>query len=158
MITEFYAVTAYLTDPDKRGVSLYRIVQDEGDRVTVQKIGLKGESSIKVSDYIENGFCLGIMIKGGLQRYDKTGSRRVDEVNIVYWGGGTSPIIGLFENQEDATTCFESDDLKHWDERFVGPSEKVLLEIGPDSNQTISLDMKLAAGVRAGKLRECLRS
>lgn len=157
MITEFYAVTAYFKEPTQKSTSLYKITLNSDNSVTVKKIGLKGKSSFKLNSYLKDGYFLEITRRSGMIRFSRTGQARAEDVNTKHWGEGTSPIVGLFEDPQEALDCYSSEDLKHWDKRYINSTEKVLLEIGIQTNQTIILDGAIANAIKAGELRECLR-
>ena len=61
--------------------------------------------------------------------------RRIENVNKRYWGGHTSAIVALFKNEQEAKTCFESNDLKPCDPRWLEDTKSVIEAI--DKNHPV---------------------
>ncbi len=125
-LREFFAVTE---------TSVYRISseRDEKGWPIVEKIALRGESAVKLGGRLHNGHFVGIM-KDEINLYDAVWRegrpQRPDEVNIVHWGGHTSPIVGLFLNRKEAMRCFKSKNQKNCDSRWRKQTEETLKAIG----------------------------
>ena len=129
---EFFAVTT---------TSVYKVtdqIDDKGFPI-VEKIALKGESSVPVGARLQNGDLVGIS-KDRICLYSdeddntyptkRTQRRSAEEVNTRFWGGGTSPIIALFFNEDEALKCLNTPDLEICDVRWRKQTEEVLATIG----------------------------
>jgi len=132
-LLEFFAVTK-----GKKAQSIYRI-GIEGDSVVARKIALSGESSFSIDRKLEDGNLIGVMKKRGLLLYtggrseeDEGRMERPEEVNSIFWGDHTSPIVALFSAEEDARACFAAEGLVHWDPRWEEETQLVLRAIGDD--------------------------
>lgn len=124
-IHQFYAVT--------QSRSLYR-VSDECDPEThvptIEKISLLGESQCPVGTRFTGGSLVGITPDRLLLFHNDGHYQTAHMVNTRFWGGATSPIIGLFEDKKTARQCLNSADLKPWDSRWTKETGRVLLLIG----------------------------
>lgn len=133
MIREFYAVTM---------TSVYHVTDTgrNGDSPSAKKIALKGESSLPVGYRLENGGGRLIAICSGLLAFipeahgllsPMTGyEREPAQVDTRWHEGNTSPIVALFETNEEAIGCFESEDLGQADPRWLESTKRVLEKIG----------------------------
>ncbi len=163
MIKQFYAVTALITPTRTDSISVYDIsVTDDGE-VIMEKIGLKGESSIKVGDKLGSGneSCqrtLGVTYDFGLQRYERLGHRRVDQVNTISFGGGTTKIVGLFDEKEPALSCLKKRNLTLWDKRFLEYSVSIIERVGTEAITPINLDSTLCNALEQNRLLDLLKS
>lgn len=125
-IHEFFAVTE---------TSIYHVSDGTGMAVA-QKIALHDASAIGAGQILGGGTmvaickCLIAYIPegGGITSYE----RRIEMVNTRWWGGNSSPIIGLFKNKEDAYECFAEKSQKSCDPRWQAQTLEVLREIGED--------------------------
>ena len=114
MLKEFFTVTM---------TSIYHVKDsDEYGCPSAVKIALNGESKFPVGTRLRGGSMLAICQY--LQMYIPEGGgitsfqRKIEAVNTRYWGGGTSPIVGLFLKLEDAKSCFGEKDLQPLDPRW----------------------------------------
>lgn len=125
-IREFFAVTK---------TSLYRISvnwKDEKGEPEIEKIALKGESSVPIGGMITGGNLVGIT-KRGIVSYNNSSKNRYrpEQVNILHHGGTTSPITALFIKVGEAKICFfESKNFQNCDPRWRKQTEEVLAAIG----------------------------
>jgi hypothetical protein len=126
-LDRFFAVTK---------TSTYRVESEKGENrdPIVEKIALRGESRVQIGGRLHNGDFVGIM-KGGLVLYiedhPKDGRiQKPEEVNTAFWGGHTSPIIGLFLELEEAMACHNSENLEICDSRWRKETEETLRAIG----------------------------
>jgi hypothetical protein len=125
-VHEFFAVTE---------TSVYRVAdeKDANGIPIVEKIVLREKSKIPVGGRLRNGNLVGIMKERIVlyfrdHRPDGNEVLRPEEANE--WGGGTSPIIALFLNKEEAMNCSNSVDLKPWDQRWKKQTRETLTAIG----------------------------
>lgn len=129
-IDEFFAVT-------ETSVYHVRTKGDDGEPCVV-KIALRGNSSIPVGQRLSKTqmISIGKQIIGYIpEKYGSlhqlTGVERdISRVNTTFWGGNTSFVVALFENEADAMKCFDSSDLKPCDSRWIGQTKRVLELIG----------------------------
>lgn len=146
---EFFAVTA---GPESQ--SIYRVAdkQSADRRLVVEKIALKGEGSAFVGTELKGGYRVGIS-RAGLHLYREDGApfgedpnrrQQLDDLNPVYWGGGTSSIVALFISKEAAEKCLEAENLQPCDERWHQETIGVLKAIGETHHTFI---------ISTGKLR-----
>lgn len=157
MIKELYGVTANLHKQENpRNISVYRAFVTDSQQALLEKIALRGESSIRVGGTLNIGTVVAITADYGFQRYDRYKSYRVDGVNSIHWGGGTNRIIALFKNMDSALHCFETNNLYYWDERFLDSTIEVITEIGPEINIPINLDERLANSIKQNRLKDFL--
>ena len=132
-ISEFFAVTM---------TSVYHVTdrKDEDNIPIVEKIALKGESSIPIGSRLLGGHLVGITEIGIILYYEDyspwTGApertQRAMQVNTRMWGGKTSPIVSLFLDKKEALSCLESESLEEFDSRWKKQTEEVLEVIGKD--------------------------
>ncbi len=155
---KFYAVAGYLNDEARKRISLFEIQNNANGSVDVKRIAIIPERDFRLNDFLITGSCLAIRFKKGIHQFDRTNFQRIDDVNPLYHGARSAPIVGLFESEEQARGCFNSSDLKHWDSRFIDESERVILKIGVTTDHAISLDQRLATAVANSRLRELLLS
>lgn len=129
-IEEFFAVTQ---------TSVYKIQAKGKDGCPlVVKIALHGDSVIPVGHELKNTdmVSVGKNIIGYIpEKYGLTNpltgsERNISKVNISFWGGQTSLVIALFENETDAMECFAESDLKPCDPRWIEQTQQVLEAIG----------------------------
>jgi len=130
IIKEFFAVTQ---------TSVYEIqAEGEDGKPSVVKIALHVNSITPVGHKLANTDMISvgrniigyIPEKYGLM-HPLTGSERnISKVNISFWGGNTSLVIALFENEEDAMECSAESDLKPCDPRWIEQTRQVLEVIG----------------------------
>ena len=149
IIHEFFAITE---------TSVYIITdkKDENGIPTVEKIALRGKSKIPVGGKLRNGSLVGITKERILLYYESYpghGKRLQRPEDANEWGGGTSQIIALFLNKEEAMNCSNSQDLKAWDPRWEKQTKKVLNSIG-DNHPVFVLSRTLAADLnkKSGKV------
>lgn len=122
MLTEFYAVTIW-TRP--KSVSLYHVTTKEEDgrwQVTIEKIGLRGESRVAVGQKFPQGSPLFIGINLRLRTF-------ANGVKLIH----TSPIAALFLDRERANACFSAEEVGTCDPLWLLDTEAVLAAIGEDS-------------------------
>ncbi|MDD5341139.1 MAG: hypothetical protein PHC97_01740 [Patescibacteria group bacterium] len=135
---KFYAVT---------GTSIYEVyAKDENGHPYAVKIELKGESKVQKGERVNGGTMLAIATN--LQFYINEGrgllspqtsfERRLEYVNTGWWRGGTSKIVALFLNEQEARCCFEEPDLKPCDPRWLVKTKEVIEKIG-EEHPTISI-------------------
>ena len=126
-IHQFYAVT-------KSG-SLY-LVSDEIDPKShcpiVEKIDQTHVGHFGVGGRLRNGNLVGITHAGIVLFITDKHNHTAEYVNTAYWGGTTSPIIGLFMSEVKARECFNSNDLQVFDNRWINETNEVLGAIGSD--------------------------
>ncbi len=129
ILEKCYVVTVH---PDGHSsVSLYKITCSETTGAEVTKIALQGESKVQVGGTLGGGRMVGIgSSTGQLQRFDRVGNQKVDEVNTIHWGGHTGLIAGMFLDEDEARKCFDTPNLKFWDVRFHHSSEETIERIG----------------------------
>jgi hypothetical protein len=142
IIHEFFAVT-------KTSVYIVNDKKDENGIPTVEKIALREKSKIPVGGRLRNGNLVGIMKERIVLYYENCPGRgerlqRPEDANE--WGGGTSPIIALFLNKEEAMNCSNSADLKAWDPRWEKQTKEILNSIG-DNHPVFVLFRTFAAGL-----------
>src|SRR5690606_22506258 len=93
---------------------------------------------------LNNGRFVAITKKFGLVLFNRDMGQQLEMINIVYWGGHTSPIVGLFLSEVEARACLTETDLKEWDRRWIVQSSSVLEEIGwSHSRFTVSRELML---------------
>lgn len=129
-IKEFFAVTQ---------TSVYK-VQDGGKdgRPSVVKIALHGDSVTPVGCELENTdmVSVGKMIIGYTpEKYGLTNpltghERNISKVNTSFWGGHTSLVVAVFQNEAEAMKCSAESDLKPCDPRWIEQTRQVLEAIG----------------------------
>jgi len=56
--------------------------------------------------------------------------RRLEHVNIMWWGAKTSPIVALFLSKDEALSCFIQSDLNLCDQRWIDKTKEVIERIG----------------------------
>lgn len=126
---EFFAVTE---------TSVYSVKdeRDENRFPIVEKIALRGESKVTVGRRLRNGYYVGVT-PWGIVLYNQDHPREAggspqkpEEVNIVFYGGHTSPIVALFLDKEEALKCHNSEDPKPSDLRWQKETKEVLDAIG----------------------------
>lgn len=126
---EFFAVTT---------TSVYLVKDEKGEKgiPIVEKIVLRGGSKISVGQRLKNGRYVGIT-PWEIVLYDEDHPRGVgkllqkpEEVNTMFHGGKTSPIVALFLSKDKATACLNSEDLKPSDSRWENETREVLNSIG----------------------------
>lgn len=125
MLQEFYVVTT---------TSVYHVEYDKEHQAKATKIALKGKSKINIGQEITGPM---VSVCRGLQFYIPEGGgitsfqRKIEMVNTRYWLGGTSEIIGLFLEKQDALDCLnDHQDLTPCDERWLDSTKKVICAIG----------------------------
>lgn len=155
MIKRFYAVTAYNGNKAPKSASVYE-VRIENNEAIVQKIALKGKSSLKVGDRLDKGSVVAVSHSSGLQRYTPHKGLRMDDVNTINFGGGSAPIVALFSRIDSAIRCLQKEELKNWDKRFKKSTEKVLRKIGVQTTELVRLDHRLFVAVNENKISEYL--
>lgn len=104
-----------------------------------EKIALKGDSKIAVGGKVSG---IMIAIARNLQPFTPEGHafvspatsfvRDLAKVNTHWWGVGTSPIVALFLDKEEALACLTEEQLQPCDARWVKQTMAVLNEIGDD--------------------------
>ncbi len=154
----FYGLTVYF-DPDTKAEvsrSVYEVFINKDKRVVTKKIALQGPSSIAVGGELTLGSVLGILGNKGLQRFDTVRDRRVDEVNTVHWGGGSTSLVALFCRKDAALNCFKANNLKHWDQRFLDASINTIRKIEMAKDYRITLDRSLQRAVQENRLQQYL--
>jgi len=138
IVHEFFAVT-------ETSVYVISDKKDESGVPTVEKIALRGKSKIPVWGRLRNGSLVGItkeriLLYEGNRRDGRW--QRPDEVNTVFWGGGTSQIIALFLKKEEAIACSNSENLEAWDSRWEKKTNETLKSIG-DNHPVFVLSREL---------------
>lgn len=134
-LERFYAVT--------ESRSVYEVnARGEGDSPYpyAEKIALGGTSALGVGTRIDNGQI--IAIARFLQAYIPEGhsplssltsfQRGLEQVNTMWWRGGTSPIVALFLKKEEALNCYLQADLHRCDPRWLEQTKEVLAAVGTD--------------------------
>jgi hypothetical protein len=142
IIHEFFAVT-------KTSVYIVNDNKDESGIPTVEKIILREKSKVPVGGRLRNGKLVGITEERILlyyENYPGRGKRLQRPEDANEWGGGTSQIIALFFNKEEAMKCSDSPDLKAWDPRWEKQTKEVLNSIG-DNHPVFVLSRTLTAGL-----------
>lgn len=133
VIRQFFAVTAF-----GRTKSVYRVTGkvSRNQRPCLEKIALSGTSrapvGVKLSDGTMIAICNQLIMYvpegGGLTSFE----RKIEMVNMRYWGFRTSPIVALFEKEEGARSCFRKRKLVPRDPRWLDETKVVLDHIGDD--------------------------
>jgi|GEM_PF-1036239 len=131
-LERFFAVTL---------TSVYEVVA-KGERGLpyAKKIKLGGESAIAVGGIITDQM---VAVAKWLQFYIPEGhgwgcppmtsfERRLEQVNMQWWGGRTTAIIALFLTRKNAEKCFSSPDPQLCDPRWLQETKKVIEAIGED--------------------------
>ncbi len=105
-LREFFAVTA---------TSVYRVNErrDANGCPLVEKIARRDGSSVPVGGRLKNGELVAVTRRGlivysdDLPKRGRDGNRpaKPEEVNTMFWGGHTSPLVALFLKEEDARKC-----------------------------------------------------
>ncbi len=123
----FYAVT--------RSGSIYRISDEfwgPDNWPSVERIYPASLPSDKEVPFrLRDGHTVGITRKRGVVLYDRGKLVEAELVNMFYWGGHTSPVVGLFLDQSEAEACRAAGSQQRWDERWRQQTLAVLDEIGP---------------------------
>jgi len=84
-----------------------------------------------VGGRLTGGNDVGIMLKTGIVLFNPSKrDREPESVNIVHWGGKTSPITALFLNKKKAIKCLHSEDIKMCDPRWKKETLEVFKKIG----------------------------
>lgn len=128
MLKEFFAVTRTSVYHVKAGVP------------TAIKIAVRGASDVVVGGQLHGGTMIAICASlvayipegSGLFAPTSTVERRIEKVNPFYFGGHSSPIIALFETQDEALSCFNEKNLQDCDPRFQAQTRAVCDAIGDD--------------------------
>ncbi len=128
---KFFAVTT---------TSVYSVTDKKDDQgyPIVQKTAIKKgkNSKISIGGRLKNGCLVGIQADGIIlynEEHPRPGCRqKPEEVNISFWGGGTSPVIALFLKEDEARACLDSKDLKRCDPRWEVQTKEVLSLIKDD--------------------------
>lgn len=133
MLKKFYAVTQ---------TSLYEVDCDpKGENTPLAtKIALRGDSSIVVGEFLKHGTMLSVgeqlimFVPEGHGWFSPMTSyeRDLSNVNSQWWGGHSSPIVGLFLKKKDAERCFASGSAKFCDPDWIEQTKAVLRAIGND--------------------------
>lgn len=96
----------------------------------VRKVALKGKSRVLVGGNLKNGDYIGITGDGiclYIEDHPKNGRiQDPEEVNTAFWGGHTSPIVGLFLLKKDARNCLNSAKLIKTDKRWEKQTRQAL--------------------------------
>jgi hypothetical protein len=58
--------------------------------------------------------------------------RRLERVNTMWWRAGTSLIVALFLDKDEASFCSEQPDLQPCDQRWIEKTKEVLEAIGEE--------------------------
>ncbi len=129
-LQEFFAVTR---------TSVYHVRASDSARngyPSVQKISVKSESKVDVGVYLRGGTRVAICDfltvyvpeGGGLTSFEQ----RIEFVNMQYWGGRTSCIVGLFRTRDEAMACLAQSDLMCCDSRWEAETQEVVEAIGEE--------------------------
>jgi hypothetical protein len=106
----------------------------------MEKIALRDYSVITKVRSMSGRSLVGIT-KDGIQLYDPSADlsgqerirrERAEEVNELFHGGHTSPVVALFLTQADADDCYLTEDLMPSDLRWRKETEEVLEAIGDE--------------------------
>lgn len=114
-------------------IYLVKDQRDEKGNPVVEKIALKGESEISVGERLTGGRTVGITPEG-IVLYDGRPHQKPEQVNIAHYGGKTSPIVALFLNEDEAITCFNSEELKPSDPMWEEKTKEALDSIGNNNS------------------------
>lgn len=139
-IKRFFAVTTTS--------SIYEVsdIFDENGEPGIKKIAqVRGSktSRVAVGSALHGGKFVGITRSCGVVLYHQVEGSRPSEVNSFWWGGWTSPIVALFETEEEAKVCANSGDLQGWDPRWQESTMKVLKAVPPaDTHFVIDFDLE----------------
>jgi hypothetical protein len=81
--------------------------------------------------YLRNG-CLVGLGRYCICLFDPTPNegRNFEEINMLFWGGSTTAIVGLFLEQPDAERCYKAGDWQALDSSFADSTKKTLQTIG----------------------------
>lgn len=131
MLNELYAVTL---------TSVYKVSAGDSYTASAVKIALTGKSNFPVGKKLEGGYRIAIcsfLLAYVPEKYGfaspLTGfERQIENVNTSYWGDQSSPIVALFEKEDDAMACFNNTNLQPCDVRWVNSTKEVLEKIGDD--------------------------
>ena len=127
MLKQFFAVTI--------SGSLYEISDEirENGWPTIKKLLGPASSSVKVGSCMNNGRLVGISDLG-ICLFDPTPKveREFEKLNISYWGGTTSSIVGLFLERASAETCLTFGDRIMFNDKYMDKTRATLQEIGND--------------------------
>jgi len=132
-LREFYAVT-------NTSVYLVSEERDPDGTPTVEKIALRSDSSIPVGGRLKYGHLVAVTPRGVFLYHEDfspySGPRdrpqRPEEVNTRYWGGSTSPVVGLFLNRPDAVGCLAWGSRQMHDPVWWSHTMMVVKAIGDD--------------------------
>jgi|GEM_PF-1091355 len=132
-LSEFFAVTV------NGGLYHAKNERNEQGFPYLKKIGCRDANELNEKNQLgtkmENGRYLGISgLRLTLYNSHKTDSegrpQGPDSVNMIHWGGGTSPISALFLKRYDAKKCLESKNHRQWDIRWEKETSETLKAIG----------------------------
>ncbi len=120
----FYAVTQN---------SVYQVtdVKDERGWPTVRKVAARSGDKMPLGSTLKEGTLVGIS-RFGIILYNHIDRKDPELVNIVLWGGKTSPLVGLFLKKPKALKCFNSNNPEMCDARWQRETKKVINAIGKD--------------------------
>jgi len=126
---EFFAVTL---DPAVWHISSKK---DLEGTPTVERIAQISGGPIPVGGRLAGGKFVGIGGSGivlYVDPYSPRKRRRPEEVETIYWGGYTPPIVALCLQEGEALMCLHSKELQVCDSRWREETEEVLKYIGND--------------------------
>lgn len=123
---KFFAVTE---------TSVYSVSdeRDENGVPIVEKIALRGESKVAVGQRLSGGQYVGVTPEGIIfydQDHPRNSPQKPEYVNIMFYGGHTSPIVALFLDKEEAMRCYNSENPEPSDLRWQKETKEVLDAIG----------------------------
>jgi hypothetical protein len=131
ILAKFYAVTV-----SDKSASIYCV--EDAISPTATKIGLRGESKLKVGAQLTNqmisvGKWLEAFTPEGRGPMSTSFERDITKVNYAYRTGGmTTYVAALFLEEEQARSCFEHTDIEPSDPRWIKETAEVLAAIGDD--------------------------
>lgn len=136
MISQFYAVTGYKKDSESVA-SLYRISDTPLDGLgptTGEKLALRGHSNFVV------GYKFGsemLAICDRIVAFVPDPNEKIippklqtDDDGYLHWGGATSSVIALFQEEDLARLCLVEEDHQPHDKRWREETKKVIRAIG----------------------------
>lgn len=132
MLHEFFAVTF---------TSVYRVTdayQEDGLTPIVEKIALRGGSEISVGEKLVRSTLprhhVVYLSSEGITIFDASANASgcMEAATTRHQGGRTSPIVGLFLDQNEAMKCFALGSRINLDPRWQPQTEAVMTKIGSE--------------------------
>lgn len=141
MIEEFWVTTV--------SGGTYHVYLDNGKPIAekVSQQSISGEIDpdsdlVEVSCHLKGGTHLAITKCSGIAMYipEHSAGKRCTAwaTNIGYWGGHSSPIVGLFDNPKSAVAAYtHTPETLPWDWRSISQTMAILAQIPEDHKQFV---------------------